>query len=36
VTVQPGAIVINGQGEEAGKDAAEALLEALGQAQLVR
>jgi hypothetical protein len=34
--IQPGALVINGQGEEAGEDAAEALLEALGRAQLVR
>lgn len=33
VTLQPGAIVINGQGADAGQRAAEAVLERLGQAR---
>lgn len=36
VTIEPGAIVIQGQGQEAGEEAAEAVLERLGQAALVR
>ena len=36
VRIEDGAIRITGQGAEAGQEAAEALLEALGQAQLVR
>jgi hypothetical protein len=36
VVLQPGALQINGQGREAGEEAAAAFLEALAQAQLVR
>lgn len=36
VTLAPGAIVINGHGTDAGRQAAEALIEHLGQAVLVR
>jgi phage-related protein len=36
VTIQAGAIVIQGQGREAGQEAAEAVLERLGQATLAR
>jgi phage-related protein len=36
VTIAPGAIVINGQGKDAGNEAAEAILEKLAQATLVR
>lgn len=36
VTIQPGAIVVQGQGREAGEEAAEAILERLGAATLVR
>jgi len=36
ITIAPGAILIQGQGEEAGEEAAEAILERLGQATLVR
>ena len=36
VTIEPGAVQISGQGAQAGEEAAEALLERLGQAVLVR
>jgi hypothetical protein len=36
VTIQAGAIVVQGQGREAGQEAAEAILERLGQATLAR
>jgi hypothetical protein len=36
VTIQAGAIVVQGQGREAGEEAAEAVLERLAQATLVR
>ena len=36
VTIMPGAIVVQGQGRQAGEEAAEAILERLGQATLVK
>jgi hypothetical protein len=36
LTIAPGAIVVQGQGREAGEEAAEAILERLGQATLVK
>lgn len=36
VTIAPGAVVIQGQGREAGEQAAEAILERLAQSVLVR
>jgi phage-related protein len=36
LTIMPGAIVVQGQGREAGEEAAEAILERLGAATLVR
>lgn len=36
LTIMPGAIVIQGQGGQVGQEAAEAILERLGQARLVR